>query len=391
MKTLWSNIRISDIGEILTGNTPSKKNKNYFGGKYPWIKPTDIIIGNRFVESTEETYSNLAFKKYERYLLPPGSTCVVTIGTVGEKICLTKEPSFTNQSINAIVPIKDQYDPMFIYYLMKFNLPKVAKRNPGTASGRHHVSRSNFMSMKVSVPTLKIQKKISAILAPFDDLIEINFKRIKVIENIAQNIYNEWFVNLKFPGYKNTKIMETEYGPTPIGWKWQKIVDILKLKYGKGLKKSERIQGDYPVFGSSGIIDYHNDYFIKGPTIIVGRKGNVGTIYWSRRNCNPIDTVYYVESNLSLYYLYYNLQNQNLIDAHAAVPGLNRNQVYSLPILIPNNTILKYFTNIIKPIFDFKYSIQKKNEVLIKTRDLLLPKIISGKIDVSNLDNDVGD
>ncbi|MEE9594612.1 MAG: hypothetical protein V3V92_04355, partial [Candidatus Hydrothermarchaeales archaeon] len=125
--------------------------------------------------------------------------------------------------------------------------------------------------------------------------------------------------------------------------------------------------------------------------IIVGRKGNVGSVHWSETDFYPIDTVYYVKTELPLSYLFYNLQGQNFINSDAAVPGLSRYQAYTLPLLIPSQSVLRQFHEKAILILSSISNLKDKNTNLHQTRDLLLPKLISGETDVSNLDFEVGE
>ncbi|MEM9823970.1 MAG: restriction endonuclease subunit S, partial [Bacteroidota bacterium] len=200
MKKGWKVVKIGDLGRVVTGNTPPKKDPSNYGGKYPFIKPTDMEKDRRYVFEWDETYSEKAFGKYKRSYIPPKATGVVTIGTVGEKLFQAHRHCFTNQSVNVVIP-NEEYDEDFIFYLLKINLPKVENANPGTASGRHHVSKSNFCAIRVNVPESKTtQRKIATILSAYDDLIENNLRRIQLLEEKARLTYEEWFVRLRFPG-----------------------------------------------------------------------------------------------------------------------------------------------------------------------------------------------
>jgi type I restriction enzyme, S subunit len=151
------------------------------------------------------------------------------------------------------------------------------------------------------------------------------------------------------------------------------------------LKADDREEGPFPVYGSSGIVGYHSSSLVGGPGIIVGRKGNVGSVHWSDDPFYPIDTVYYVKSKRPLHYVYFNLMSQNFINNDAAVPGLNRKQAYSLPFLTPTAEWLASFQEICDSFFKLHRNLRLRNENLRTTRDLLLPKLISGEIDVSAL------
>ncbi|EMB4685828.1 restriction endonuclease subunit S [Klebsiella pneumoniae] len=179
-------------------------------------------------------------------------------------------------------------------------------------------------------------------------------------------------------------MQQSELGDIPAGWSSQRMSNIATLHYGKALKKTERIDGPYPVYGSGGITGSHNAYLVEGPSIIVGRKGSIGTIYWEDGKFHPIDTVYYVTSKeeIPLSYLYYLMEILNLpsMNTDAAVPGLNRDNVYRLEVLKPTQSILNRFNN---HIATFRNGIQKNNNTIVSLvglRDILLPKLLSGEI-----------
>ncbi|MGK0737571.1 restriction endonuclease subunit S [Yokenella regensburgei] len=179
-------------------------------------------------------------------------------------------------------------------------------------------------------------------------------------------------------------MQESELGDIPAGWSSQRMSNIATLHYGKALKKTERIDGPYPVYGSGGVTGSHNGYLVEGPSIIVGRKGSIGTIYWEDGKFHPIDTVYYVatKEEIPLSYLYYLMKTLNLpsMNTDAAVPGLNRDNVYRLEVLKPTQSILNKFDNHIATI---RNGIQKNNNTIVSLvglRGTLLPKLLSGEI-----------
>ncbi|WP_065119636.1 restriction endonuclease subunit S [Chryseobacterium cucumeris] len=384
MRESWKEITIGDLGKVVTGNTPPKNDKDNYGGSYPFIKPTDMEVGRRYVTTWEENYSEKAFKKYKNSYIPPKATGVVTIGTVGEKMFQADQWCFTNQSVNVIIPNTELYDEDFIFYLMKINLPKVENANPGTASGRHHVSKSNFCAIKICVPGNKeTQRKIANILSGYDDLIENNLKRIKILEEMAQQTYEEWFVRMRFPGYETAVFDENGL---PEGWSIAKLRDVLVLNYGKALKQEVRIEGEFNVYGSSGVVGTHIDYLVKGPGLIIGRKGNVGSVHFENNNFYPIDTVYYATSELSLKYLYYLIKSLTFVNNDAAVPGLNRDAAYNKEIIKPIHTLIKKFDDYCAPLYVIKENLQSQNKHLRETRDILLPRLMMGIIDVESLE-----
>lgn len=184
---------------------------------------------------------------------------------------------------------------------------------------------------------------------------------------------------------------ETELGWEPKGWVTNRLENILELAYGKALKKTERTNGDYPVYGSGGVDGTHNEYLVKGPGIIVGRKGTVGSLHWENKDFYPIDTVFFVKPKeyYSLVYCYQLLKTMGLenMNTDAAVPGLNRNNAYRLEVVTPTQSIIAKFTNIIQTIQHKMDANHNETENLTSLRDTLLPKLISGELSLEDLPN----
>lgn len=302
---------------------------------------------------------------------------------------------------------QNELDIRYLYYVLELKLNLLKTLSTGATT--KFLTKTILDDLKINLPDIRTQKSIVSKLAPLEDLIENNTRRIEILEEMARRIYREWFLHFRFPsaqGRLRSKALATErsgeqaipadskpkmvdsgteLGEIPEGWEVKKLEEVIELTYGIGLRKKDRVEGRYPVYGSSGIIDWHNDYHVEGPGVIVGRKGNVGSMFWEYENFNPIDTTYFVESSLPLTYAFFNLQNQNFINSDAAVPGLSKRQANTLPVLVPDEKILKNFDTKILQLFDLKRVLNEKNEKLKETRDLLLPKLISGKIDLQHL------
>lgn len=275
-------------------------------------------------------------------------------------------------------------DPRFANYFLQ----TIGVERYSGASAVPGVDRNVLHRIDVDVPPVSTQRKIAGVLSLYDHLIDNNTRRIETLKEMAQAIYREWFVNFRFPGHKDVELVESELGPIPEGWEVRKLGEVMELSYGKGLRKADRVDGEIPVYGSSGVIDSHNEALVEGPGIVVGRKGNVGSVYWVQGGFCPIDTTYYVVTDLPLRYVYFDLQYQGFVNSDAAVPGLNRNQAYSLPFLVPPLGLTERFDVMVAKMFEMIRALQRINGVLSEARDLLLPKLISGEIDVTDLDID---
>jgi type I restriction enzyme S subunit len=168
----------------------------------------------------------------------------------------------------------------------------------------------------------------------------------------------------------------------PKGWKPARLDRFVELLYGKALKASDRIPGDVPVYGSGGITGYHNESLTQGPSVIVGRKGTVGSLYWEDLPFFPIDTVFYLRSSMPMTYCFYLLKTLGLADMNtdAAVPGLNRNNVYRLTVPVPDSDVLKLFDDTTKTLRESMFRNQQQAQTLATLRDTLLPRLISGQL-----------
>ena len=395
MKEGWKRVKIGDLGQVITGNTPPKKDPSNYGSKYPFIKPTDMDIDRRYVTSWDENYSEKAFKRYKNSYIPPKATGVVTIGTVGEKIFQADRYCFTNQSVNVVIPSED-YDEDFVYYVLKINLPKVLNANPGTASGRHHVSKSNFCAIKIDVPQSKeTQRKIANILSAYDDLIENNLKRIQLLEEQAQQTYEEWFVRFKFPGYETAQFDE-ESG-LPVGWAIKPLGDFTEVLKGKNITKATITEGSVPVVaGGLSPAYFHNKANTTNPIITVSASGaNAGYVnlyledIWAS-DCSFIDS----KMTENLFFIYCTLINQQQFIYHlqkgAAQPHVYPKDLKKVEIVIPSKDILQEFENMVSNNFNVKRNLFNQNQHLKEARDILLPRLMSGMIDVDGLEENEG-
>lgn len=393
----WKEYRIKDLGEVVTGNTPPTSNREYYGTEYKFIKPTDMVEGQRFVSTTEEYYSELAYQKYKKCLLPPKTPCVVTIGSLGKKMCLTDTECFTNQAVNAVIPNKEN-DGEFLYYAFKASvLAYVKQLDSGTTSGRENVSKSSFSKIKVRVPPLPTQQKIASILSAYDNLIQNYKKQIEALQTAASELYKEWFVRFRFPGYKNSRF---ENG-IPEGWKVEKLFDVAKIIYGYPFNSDEFCDDSSlnPVVRIRDILDNYTNtytsetcdekYWINPNEMLIGMDGIFHMSLWTGKRTLQNQRTVRVTSkvkNLSNYYLYFSLYPQikalEQMIVGTTVAHLGDKHLKKITILIPEDKILKMSFERLEPIMNRIYSLQQQITNLTQQRDLLLPRLMSGKLEV---------
>ena len=364
---------IGELGSIITGNTPPRNNPELYGKYTPFIKATDISKTEKYTYNPEEYYSEEGHNKYIKSLIPKGSTCVVTIGSIGKKMTMAHCDLFINQAMNAIIP-NENFDNEYVYYAVKNILPNIKMLDSGTASGRENVSKSAFSKMQILIEdNIITQRRIAEILSRYDSLIENYQKQIKLLEESAQRLYKEWFVDLRFPGHENTKIVDG----VPEGWSYMKIKDRYKTVLGGTPSRSINNYwgGDISWINSGEInklriinpsekitIDGYNNSSTKlmpiHTTILAITGATLGQVsYTEIETCANQSVVGIIdEKNTTNEYLYLNIYNNIHSMINKATGGaqqhINKDIVNDYCIMLPNEDILIEFRKKIKPVFN---------------------------------------
>lgn len=378
-------VTIGSLGKIVTGKTPPKTNPNYYGDYAVWIKPTDISEESKYTRITEDGYSKLAADEYKSSMIPKGSICVPCIGTVGTKMTIAHCDCYTNQSINSIV-CNEKYDNEYVYYLIKNFLPGLKSYNLGTASGREYVSKSSFEAIEiVAEQNIETQKRISSILCAYDDLIENYQKQIKLLEEAAQRLYKEWFVDLRFPGHENVMIVNG----VPEGWENTVLGTIASFKRGKTITKKDISVGNIPVVAGGLEPAYYCNKSNTADRVVTvsGSGANAG---FTRLYNEPVwaSDCSYVDTNSTRFlcfvfcFLIANKCELDNLQKGAAQPHVYAKDINALRLLLPKKTILMKYEEIISVYFDSIARMQSQIKLLTEARDRLLPKLMSGEIEV---------
>ncbi|MGO1360768.1 MAG: restriction endonuclease subunit S [Brevibacterium aurantiacum] len=382
----WREVAVEALcSRVTSGGTPSRKRADYYAEEgILWVKSQELV-GAR-IAATEEYISEAGLKKSSAKLLPRDTVLLAMYGAnVGQLGWLGVEAT-VNQAICAMVADPNETDSRFLYYALAGARARLIGNAHGAA--QQNLSQQLIKPFKLAVPALATQQHIGEFLRSIDDLIEKNRRRVEVLEEMARAIYLEWFVKFRYPGHEDVPMVDSALGPVPEGWRAATIGDALELKYGKALKASARRGGGVAVVSSAGVVGWHDESFVDGPAIVVGRKGNVGNVHWVDGPCWPIDTAYFVQTDLPLRFVSEQLRRTAFTNSHAAVPGLSREAAYARPFLLPDVQVLDSFQALVDPLGSHATGLMSQNEKLAEVRDLLLPKLVTGQIDVSSLDLD---
>lgn len=297
---------------------------------------------------------------------------LTTRGTVGNLGFYDSSVTYDNIRINSgmviIRPKKDELIPAFNYYLFRKLQSDFHTFTSGSAQPQLPIR--DMKAVDVSVPPLSEQKAIASVLSSLDDKIDLLHRQNKTLEAMAETLFRQWFVE-----------------EAQEDWEEGRLGDVIELHYGKGLKAEERAGSGYPVVGSSGIVDYHTEFLVKGPGIVIGRKGTLGKVIYLWDNFYPIDTTYYVKSKVEsagLLYEYFLLKTIGFEDMNtdSAVPGLNRDIALSTELKIPPENKLHGFNELVADFVGKLKTNRDQIRTLEKLRDTLLPKLMSGEVQV---------
>jgi len=266
----------------------------------------------------------------------------------------------------------------FLFWLLKHQhyVSYIAGVKSGTAV--QMVTKKNVENYKFYCPPKPVREKIADILWSYDDLIENNNRRIELLERAAQELYKEWFVRFRFPGHENVKF---ENG-LPEGWKYDRLSSIMSFGAGKERPSSGSI---YPVYGGNGILDYCDSYNNEN-AIIIGRVGAYcGSVYYEPARCWISDNALYaISKNNAIYFNYYMLKHINL-NAHQVGTGqplITQGLLHKIKTIIPSNPLINKYNSLVFNLLSQQNYLKQKNVLLEKQRDLLLPRLMSGKLEV---------
>lgn len=384
-------MRLEEVCELIA-DCPHSTAKDE-GEGFPLIRTPNIGKGRLLLDSVQRVSESVYNKRNARAVpqdddlvfareAPAGNVAIIKNG---EKVCL-------GQRTVLLRPNKKLVNPDFLTYFLL--APEQQYGLLGTANGAtvSHVNIPTIRELKINLPPLQVQNRIAGFITAYDDLIENNQKQIKLLEEAAQRLYKEWFVDLRFPGHETTPIVNG----IPKGWHEGTIQDVViyhdkKRKPLSGMQRAE-MQGEYRYYGAASILDYVNDYLFDGTYLLLGEDGTVVTEdgfpvlqyvtgkFWVNNHAHVLTG----QLGYPTEYLYMMFKSTKVKDVvtGAAQPKISQARLSNKKIIVPSKQLVSAYCDITGPMFKEIINLEHQITVLKEARDRLLPKLMSGEIEV---------
>ena len=381
----WKKVKLGDIASaIQTGPFGSQLHQSDYSDEgTPVVMPKDIVCGKIDVSSIARV-ENHHVERLSRHKIKEGDILYARRGDVGKCAYTNKSQTgwLCGTGCLRVTIDKTKAMPEFVFFQLQKKDTIGWVENHAIGATMLNLNTSILSDVPIELPTLSTQYKVASILSRYDSLIENYQKQIKLLEEAAQRLYKEWFVDLHFPGHENTKIVDG----VPEGWEKTNINNMLTFHRGYDLTHKEFVDGPYPVVGSTSIIGCHNKYKIEGPGIVTGRSGSLGVYQLIWDNFWPHNTSLYISDfkGHEVFFIYCMLKTIDFttLNSGGAIPSLNRNTLSNILVVEPPKNLQQDFSRKAIQLFKKQKSLQSQIRLLTEARDRLLPKLMSGEIAV---------
>lgn len=400
----WKEVTLSEIGTIVGGATPSTKNTSFYDGNIPWLTPKDLSVNsNKYILRGERNITEAGFKSCSCKMLPKGSVLFSSRAPIGY-VAITANDMCTNQGFKSVIP-NEETDSEFLYYLLKYNKDNIASQGSGTTFAE--VSGKTMKEIEVMVPKeTDDQRRIASILSSLDRKIELNNKINADLEEMAQAIFKNWFVD--FEPFKDGKFVDSELGMIPEGWKVGSLGDMGTIVCGKTPSKanSNYYGGDIPFIK---IPDMHGKVFVESSEDRLTEQGSlsqikklippyslmvscIATVGLVSINTKPSHTNQQINTIIphnksALFYLYQYIKNneellKNMGRGGTTTLNVNTKSFSNIRLFIPSDIALLQFHQIVEGLFKKIELNMQESCTLSLLRDTLLPRLMSGELEI---------
>ncbi len=383
---MWERVKLADVSDSCLGKMlDQRKNKGIYK---PYLANVNVRWGAFDLDNLQEM--KFEDDEDERYGIKYGDLIICEGGEPG-RCAIWKEqlPNMKIQKALHRLRVNEEMDYRYVYYWFLLAGKQGALKQYYTGATIMHMPGQKLKEVVIDKPPLDVQRKIGDYLEAFDDLIKNNQKQIKLLEEAAQRLYKEWFVDLRFPGYEDVEIVDG----VPEGWEITPINMVANLKAGGDKPKtfSEKMTNEnkIPVFANGitgkGLMGFTDKAVINNPSVTISARGTVGVVFLRTEPYVPIVrliSVTPIEDKVDILYLYLYLINQNFRSTGAAQQQITVPLLKSKNIICPTDDVRKSFNDVITSIFNKIDILEKHINKLTEARDRLLPKLMNGEIEV---------
>lgn len=379
----WEKVKLGDLAICIQPGPFGSQlhSSDYADEGTPIIMPKDMIDG-KISQKDLIRVPDKHLQRLKRHQVFDGDLMVARKGDVRKCVYITKNENgwLTGSDCLKVSLDKEKCFPKYIYYQLRSPFMGRWLETISIGATMPSLNTGLLSGIEIFLPTIEEQKRIAGILSAYDSLIENNQEQIKLLEEAAQRLYKEWFVDLRFPDYETTPIVDG----IPQGWENASVTDLLEIRYGKDHKGLA--DGCIPVYGSGGIMRKVDKILYSGESVLIPRKGSLNNILLVSGDFWTIDTMFYSvpkRPNVAKYvYLYLTGIDMYAMNIGAAVPSMTVKILDGMRLLCPSDSILELFETTAKPYYEMIELLKRKQSMLGETRDRLLPKLMSGEIEV---------
>lgn len=388
----WEYKTLDQLGEVSRGRSKHRprNDPSLFGGKYPFIQTADVKAANFYITEYDTTYNEKGLAQSR--LWNPGTLCITIAANIADTGILAMDACFPD-SVMGFLPYERIADVRFVKYCFDILQQNCKKISQGAA--QDNLSWEKLSTILFPAPPIEVQTKIADILSTYDNLIENNQKQIKLLEEAAQRLYKEWFVDLRFPGHENTKITDG----IPEGWKIQTLSQIADVVMGQSPKSEFYNQNGQGLPFHQGVGSYGTRFVVdKIYSTSFTRIAEAGSILFSVRA--PVGRLNLTRNRVVIgrglaainhrlgkqSYLFYLLKEHffkdDVIGNGAIFASISKDELLAQQFTIPVSNLIEQFNVIVSDMDGRIAELAEQVTLLIEARDRLLPKLMSGEIEV---------
>lgn len=396
----WKTYKLDELGFVGRGKSKHRPRNepSLYGGPYPFFQTGDIKAADLYLRNYTQTYSEKGLAQSK--LWEPGTLCITIAANIAETAILGIRACFPD-SVVGFIEDPTKSDARFIKYYI--DTIKLQMQSISRGTTQDNLSVEKLLSFNFIVPPLPTQRRIAGILSAYDDLIENNTRRIAILEEMAQLLYREWFVRYRFPGHEQVEMVESELGLVPEGWEVKRLEEICSIvmgqspssefynELGEGLPFHQGVTNFGDWFPQTRVYCTVENRIAEDGDILFSVRAPVGRI--NLANCKMV-----IGRGLSairsktgsqafvLFQLKDKFQEEDTIGGGTIFKAVTKSDMLNIALLMPPQHLVPRFEQIAVPIIQEIQMLTKKNANLRRTRDLLLPRLVSGEIDVSEIE-----